>query len=209
MEGMTSVPKAHMLGKGNYEYAIPFYGEARPMLPDFIIQEKRDVGHLYDLFESGEDTLIAEAYAPGFNGGVGAHFWAKASVIRDDAGRVIGAIEAIRDISARKREEEEMLRKNAELSVLNEKLGALYGDLAEKEEELRQNYDEIVKGERALRETTQYPGEPDRVCERPDHRVGPGVPDHQVQPRIRAAYGKNHAYHDRETARPALSGSKP
>jgi PAS domain S-box-containing protein len=156
MEGMTSIPKDHMLGKGNYEYAVPFYGEARPMLPDFVIQEKRDVGHLYDLFESCEDTLIAEAYAPGFNGGDGAHFWAKASVIRDDAGRVIGAIETIRDISARKREEEEMLRKNAELSVLNEKLGVLYEELAEKEEELRQNYDEIVKGERALRETTQY-----------------------------------------------------
>jgi PAS domain S-box-containing protein len=156
MENMTSVPKQNILGKGNYEYSRPFYGEPRPMLCDFIIEAKRNVGHLYDLFDSGEDMMIAETYAPKFNKGNGAHFWAKASVIRDDEGRVIGAIETIRDISERKRAEEETMRRNTELSVMNAKLSTLYEELAETEEELRQNYDEIVKGERALRETTQY-----------------------------------------------------
>ena len=156
MESMTSVPKENMLGKGDYCYAVPFYGEARPMLSDFVITAKRDIAHLYDMFDSGENVMIAETYAPKFNEGNGAHFWAKASVIRDDEGRVIGAIETIRDISERKRAEEETIRRNTELSVMNEKLSTLYEELAETEEELRQNYDEIVKGERALRETTQY-----------------------------------------------------
>ena len=30
METMTGIPAKDMLGKGNYEYALPFYGERRP-----------------------------------------------------------------------------------------------------------------------------------------------------------------------------------
>ncbi|MBP1927606.1 PAS domain S-box-containing protein [Methanolinea mesophila] len=154
IETMTSVPKENILGKGNYLYSIPFYGEERPMLNDFVITGKRDIGHLYDIFEDRDDVVIAETFAPGFNNGSGAHLWAKASVIRDDEGRTIGAIETIRDITAKRRVEEELLRKNTELSDMNRKLNVLYEELAEIEEELRQNYDEIVRGERALREST-------------------------------------------------------
>ncbi len=32
METMTGIPAKDMLGKGNYEYALPFYGERRPLL---------------------------------------------------------------------------------------------------------------------------------------------------------------------------------
>ncbi|NSW81817.1 MAG: PAS domain-containing protein [Syntrophothermus sp.] len=34
MEEMTGVPAQEILGKGNYEHAIPFYGERRPILID-------------------------------------------------------------------------------------------------------------------------------------------------------------------------------
>ncbi len=36
MEQVTGVPKAHMI-KGNYEYAVPFYGERRPILIDLML----------------------------------------------------------------------------------------------------------------------------------------------------------------------------
>ncbi|HET6581234.1 MAG TPA: PAS domain-containing protein, partial [Methanoregula sp.] len=32
MEALTGVPAEAMLGKGNYEYALPFYKERRPIL---------------------------------------------------------------------------------------------------------------------------------------------------------------------------------
>jgi PAS domain-containing protein len=36
MEKMTGVSSSDILGKGNYEYAIPFYGEKRPILIDML-----------------------------------------------------------------------------------------------------------------------------------------------------------------------------
>ncbi len=37
METMTAIPAAVMLGKGNYAYAVPFYGERRPLLIDLVL----------------------------------------------------------------------------------------------------------------------------------------------------------------------------
>ena len=37
MEEMTGVLAEDMLGKGDYEYAIPFYGEKRPLLIDLSL----------------------------------------------------------------------------------------------------------------------------------------------------------------------------
>jgi hypothetical protein len=37
MEDLTGVSVDKVLGKGNYQYALPFYGERRPMLVDMII----------------------------------------------------------------------------------------------------------------------------------------------------------------------------
>ena len=36
IEEMTGVPATRILGKGNYEYALPFYGERRPILVDLV-----------------------------------------------------------------------------------------------------------------------------------------------------------------------------
>ena len=39
MEDMTGVKAAEILGKGNYEYAIPLYGERRPVIIDLLLHE--------------------------------------------------------------------------------------------------------------------------------------------------------------------------
>ncbi len=36
MENLTGIAAADMVGKGNYEYALPFYGERRPILIDLV-----------------------------------------------------------------------------------------------------------------------------------------------------------------------------
>ena len=43
IEQMTGVAARDMLGKGNYEYAIPFYGERRPILIDLVRLPRRGV----------------------------------------------------------------------------------------------------------------------------------------------------------------------
>ena len=40
LEEMTNVRKEDVLGRGDYHYAVPFYGEKRPILIDLI--GKRD-----------------------------------------------------------------------------------------------------------------------------------------------------------------------
>src|SRR5512139_2806491 len=41
MEEMTGIRAAEMLGKGDYEYARPFYGERRPILIDLVLQPNK------------------------------------------------------------------------------------------------------------------------------------------------------------------------
>ena len=107
IEKMTGVPKAEMIGKGEYEYALPFYGERRPILIDLALLsdpdfEKRN----YDISQRGEDTIYGEVYVPETYGGKGAYLYASASRLRDAAGNIVGAIESIRDITEREKMEE-------------------------------------------------------------------------------------------------------
>ena len=64
MEEMSGIPKAEMLGKGNYEYAIPFYGERRPILIDLALRCEEEVEKKYDSIRRSGDTLYGEVYCP-------------------------------------------------------------------------------------------------------------------------------------------------
>ena len=66
IEEMTGIPKAEMLGKGNREYALPFYGERRPLLIDFVFlgDEEFERAHYFNIERLG-DRLFGEAYVPG------------------------------------------------------------------------------------------------------------------------------------------------
>ncbi|MDD1676643.1 MAG: PAS domain-containing protein, partial [Methanomicrobiales archaeon] len=111
MEKMTGVHKEEMVGKGDYSYAIPFYGVKRPILID-LIGTNDAAADLYTSIERQGATLIAETFVPQFRYGRGAHLWGKASPLYDGLGRVTGAVESIRDITE---------RKNAELLVNSQK----------------------------------------------------------------------------------------
>ena len=103
IEEMTGIPKAEMLGKGNREYALPFYGERRPLLIDFVFlgDDEFERAHYFNIERLG-DRLFGEAYVPGTYQGRGAYLWGTACCLRADDGRIIGAIESIRDMTAHK-----------------------------------------------------------------------------------------------------------
>jgi two-component system cell cycle sensor histidine kinase/response regulator CckA len=128
IEQMTGVKAEEMIGKGDYEYAIPFYGERRPILIDLALlpDETFLAGH-YDDISRQDAILSGEVFVPKTYGGKGAYLWATASKLFDADGNVIGAIESIRDITNRKslekalRESEEKYRelvKNANSIIL-------------------------------------------------------------------------------------------
>ncbi|XHH08794.1 MAG: SpoIIE family protein phosphatase [Candidatus Bathyarchaeia archaeon] len=115
MEMLTSIPRNSMLGKGDYEYALPFYRERRPILADLIFMPQVDVEKKYDSVERVGDGLVVEIFIPNFRPG-GAYLWAKASPLYDSQGEIVGAIETIRDITDRKRAEEEIIRSRRNLA---------------------------------------------------------------------------------------------
>ena len=102
IEVMTGVPKSEMLGKSNYTYAVPFFGEARPILIDRTFREMPKFELEYISFTRKGNQLIAEAFAPQLNQGKGAYLWGIVSPLYDSCGNIVGAIQSIRDISEQK-----------------------------------------------------------------------------------------------------------
>jgi PAS domain S-box-containing protein len=108
MEKMTGIKAEEILGKSNYEYAIPFYGERVPILIDLILHSQGDYEKRYGLLKRENDRLIGEAYMPKLNGGK-TYLWGTATALYDSRGNVVGAIESIRDITDRKEAEEALV----------------------------------------------------------------------------------------------------
>ena len=117
MEVITGVPAQSMIGKGDYEYALPFYGERKPMLANLIFIPEAEIEERYDTIERIGDTLVVDIFIPSFRPG-GVYFWAKASPLFDPQGNISGAIETIRDISDRKRAEQEITRSRQSLEEI-------------------------------------------------------------------------------------------
>jgi PAS domain S-box-containing protein len=118
MEQLTGIHSADIIGRGKYEYAIPLYGYKRPLLLDIVLNPALDPEEYYsDLTRSGS-TLQAEVYLPDTVHGP-MHLSSVASPLFDAKGRVIGAIESIRDISSRKRVEQALLKTNEKLNLLS------------------------------------------------------------------------------------------
>lgn len=115
MEMLTSIPRDSILGKGDYEYALPFYKQRRPMLANLIFMPEIDIEKKYDMVKRVGDTLIVEIFLPEFQQG-GAYLWAKASPLYDSEGEIVGAIETIRDITDKKRAEQELIQSRRRLA---------------------------------------------------------------------------------------------
>jgi PAS domain S-box-containing protein len=113
IEEMTGIGSEHILGKGDYEYSLPFYGSRRPLLIDLVLEPGKIDEAKYDFVQRDQDTLIGEGFIPSFKGGT--YLRAKARPLYDSQGNVVGAIESIRDVTERKQAEAEVRRLAAEL----------------------------------------------------------------------------------------------
>jgi PAS domain S-box-containing protein len=130
IEEMTLVPAEDIVGKGNYEYTLPFYGIRRPALIDLVLMPDAEIEKKYAFVQKEGDILLAEAEVH-LHGGTQV-VWAKARPLYDSQGNVVGAIEAIRDITERKQAEEERLKLEAQMREVQklESLGVLAGGIA-------------------------------------------------------------------------------
>jgi PAS domain S-box-containing protein len=105
MEEMSGVAAHAMLGKGDYEYSIPFYGERRPILIDLVFRDDNEIRKRYPFIQNVGNKFISETFVQQLYGGKGAFLWFIASPLYDSNGNITGAIETIRDITSRKQVE--------------------------------------------------------------------------------------------------------
>jgi len=112
-EKMTGTLKKDIIGKGNHAYAMPWYGERRPILIDLIKPGTPEFREKYEYIHKQGKTLYAEVFVPSIYDGRGAYLWVTASPLLNSEGEQYGAIESVRDITERKKAEIS-LKKSAE-----------------------------------------------------------------------------------------------
>ncbi len=118
MVEMTGIPASEMVGKGNYEYSLPYFGTRHPILMDMIIDSNiQFVGNQYDYVHRDGNVLYMESKI-GKLKGVDRTIWGRAAPLFDTKGQVVGAIESVRDITDRKMAEEELKRSNDRLEAI-------------------------------------------------------------------------------------------
>jgi len=117
IEEMTGIKARNIMGKGDYEYSIPFYYVRRPILIDLVSKPENKLKKHYNNIIKEENAIMAEVKTTdGF-------LWGKAVPLYDNEGKIAGAIESIRDITKRKNVEfalkksEERFRAVAESAV--------------------------------------------------------------------------------------------
>lgn len=145
IEEMTGIKACDMLGKSDYEYALPFYGVRRPILLDLVLKPDEAIEKTYyAILEKKKDLLIVETWVPQLKG-KRAFLWAKASPLYNSMRKIVGAIESIRDITERKQAEEalekremELRTKTQELEDLNAALRVLLRQREEDKKEIEQ-----------------------------------------------------------------------
>ena len=119
IENLTGIKAADIVGKGDHEYALPFYGERRPVLIDLIRDWKPEYEEKYVSVTREGEKLVSESFHAHL-GENGIYLSGIACLLHDARGNVTGAIESVRDITERKRSENELLEaKNRMQAVID------------------------------------------------------------------------------------------
>jgi PAS domain S-box-containing protein len=142
IEEMTGIPARDMLGKGDYEYAIPFYGTRRPILIDLVFEDEATIAEYYVNIRREGNAISAETSLP-HPKGKRIDVLAKASPLYNRDGEITGAIEAIRDISDRHLAEEELRAANDKLAASSEEMQAQFNEMVESEHRIRDSEEQF------------------------------------------------------------------
>ena len=118
IENLTGIKSDNMIGKSDRAYAIPFYGEKRNMLIDYVFLPPEAVAGQYAAVKRAGNRLYGEGVIMAHRQTNPVYFWGMASPLYDDAGQVVGAIETIRDISDYKATEKDLLDGRAKYEAL-------------------------------------------------------------------------------------------
>jgi len=154
MEELTGVKAEDILGRGNYEYAIPFYKERRPILVDLVLASDSSIEKGYPSFSRKRDAVVGEGYVPGIRDG-GACLWGVAKPLYGKNGEIIGAIESIRDITDLKETSETVRKQRDELKSINDEFSAAMENLKEINREYEETNRQLAETREELLKTNE------------------------------------------------------
>ena len=100
MVEMTGFLATDMVGKSDYEYALPFYGVRRPILIDMIVDPRVRFENQYTYVHKEGKVLFTETKT-GKLKGKERILWGRATPLFNTRGQIVGAIESVRDITDR------------------------------------------------------------------------------------------------------------
>jgi len=106
IEIMTEVPKEEILGKGDYAYAVPFYGDSRSFLIDLLDEDLELPTSSYPGVTRNGRTLCAEKKVL-LHGREERYLWSVAAPLYDRQGNQVGGIQTLRDMTELRRAEQE------------------------------------------------------------------------------------------------------
>ena len=118
IEQFLHTPADRVLGRSRAEVARLLYGVERPLLVDLLDNPDIQVPDNYLIHSRERDMIIADVMISTPEGGI-QYLWGKATHLYNPKGEVIGAIESIRDITDRKKIEEDLLVVNQKLNLFS------------------------------------------------------------------------------------------
>ena len=99
MAALTGIREADILGKGDWEYSIPFFGHRSPMLSDLIFQDDATIlENHYTIIEQDKGTITAWTKATPEEGRQTV-LWMTSTALYDSKGIFIGVMGRVRDVT--------------------------------------------------------------------------------------------------------------
>jgi len=99
MAAMTGMREGDILGKGDWQYSIPFFGHRSPMLSDLIFQNDATIlENHYTIIEKEKGTITAWTKATPEEGHQTV-LWMKSTALYDSKGTFIGVMGSVRDVT--------------------------------------------------------------------------------------------------------------
>lgn len=98
MEKMTGWKEERVLGKGNYEHAIPFYGSRRPTVSNLILKPNLTIENTYYEFKRNGDSVYSLTYCPSLPES-GKFLRCKTLRIYDINHYILGTVHMVEDIT--------------------------------------------------------------------------------------------------------------
>ncbi len=105
LEKLTGIAAEQAIGKGDFEYMNLIHGIRKPGLIDVVRGCETTNLLEYQSIRRQGNSLAAEIIVKNIGHRKNTHLWVQAAPINDNTGKIIGAIETLRDVSARKQTE--------------------------------------------------------------------------------------------------------